>query len=78
MESFLQNLVDQGMIGDVNGGAAFSVQIDAANNPDSRVALGYMQADVQVKYLSVIRYFLVNLEAGQSVSIVASATPRAA
>ncbi|WP_027921496.1 tail protein [Pseudomonas sp. URMO17WK12:I12] len=76
MESFLQTLVDQGMIGDVNGGPAFSVQIDKANNPDSRVALGYMQADVQVKYLSVIRYFLVNLEAGQSVSIVASATPR--
>lgn len=76
MESFLQVLVDQGMIGNVNGGPAFSVQIDAANNPDARVALGYMQADVQVKYLSVIRYFLVNLEAGQSVSIVASATPR--
>lgn len=35
-----------------------------------------MQADVQVKYLSVIRYFLVNLEAGQSVTIVASAAPR--
>lgn len=76
MESFLQTLAQQGMIGDVNGGPAFSVQIDATNNPDARVALGYMQADVQVKYLSVIRYFLVNLEAGQSVSIVASATPR--
>jgi uncharacterized protein len=76
MESFLQTLVQQGMIGDVNGGPAFSVQIDASNNPDARVALGYMQADVQVKYLSVIRYFLVNLEAGQSVSVVASATPR--
>ncbi|QAY85398.1 phage tail protein [Pseudomonas arsenicoxydans] len=76
MESFLDTLRIQGMIGDVNGGPAFSVQIDATNNPDSRVALGYMQADVQVKYLSVIRYFLVNLEAGQSVTIVASATPR--
>lgn len=76
MESFMQTLVQQGMIGDVNGGPAFSVQLNAANNPDDRVALGYMQADVQVKYLSVIRYFLVNLEAGQSVSIVASATPR--
>ncbi len=76
MESFLDTLRIQGLIGDVNGGPAFSVQLDAANNPDARVALGYMQADVQVKYLSVIRYFLVNLEAGQSVSIVASATPR--
>jgi hypothetical protein len=76
MESFLDTLRIQGLIGDVNGGPAFSVQLDATNNPDARVALGYMQADVQVKYLSVIRYFLVNLEAGQSVSIVASATPR--
>lgn len=75
IESFLQNLVDQGMIGDVNGGAAFSVQLDASNNSDSRVALGYMQADVQVKYLSVVRYFLVNLEAGQSVTVVVSSTP---
>lgn len=76
MESFLDTLRIQGLIGDVNGGPAFSVQLDATNNPDARVALGYMQADVQVKYLSVIRYFLVNLEAGQSVTIVVSATPR--
>lgn len=77
IESFLQTLVDQGMIGDVNGGPSFSVQLDKQNNPDSRVALGYMQADVQVKYLSVIRYFLINLEAGQSVTVVVSTNPRA-
>jgi hypothetical protein len=74
--SFLQTLVDQGMIGDANGGPAFSVQLDASNNSDARVALGYMQCDVQVKYLSVVRYFLVNLEAGQSVTVVVSASPR--
>jgi hypothetical protein len=33
------------------------------------VALGYMQADVKVIYLSVIEYFIVNLEGGQSVQI---------
>lgn len=64
------------MIGNPNGGKSFSVQLDAANNPDSRVALGYMQCDVQVKYLSVVRYFLINLEAGQSVSVVVSNNPR--
>lgn len=69
MDAFLSNLEQQGMIGDVNGGPAFSVQIDKNNNPDSRVALGYLQADVQVKYLSVIFDFLINLEAGQSVVI---------
>nr|WP_199065115.1 hypothetical protein [Chromobacterium sp. ASV5] len=76
ISSFLQNLQQQGMIGDANGGPAFSVQIDKSNNPDSRVALGYMQADVQVKYLSVTRYFLINLEAGQSVSITVANNPR--
>ena len=73
MDSFLQVLVDQEMIGDVNGGPAFNVQLDASNNPDSRVALGYMQADVSVKYLSVIFDFIVNLEGGQSVVIQSSA-----
>jgi hypothetical protein len=53
----------------VNGGPAFSVQIDSANNLPSRVALGYLQADVQVKYMSVVFDFLVNLEGGQSVVI---------
>lgn len=75
LEAFLSVLQGQGMIGDVNGGPAFSVQINAANNPDSRVALGYMQADIQVKYLSVVRFFLVNLEGGSSVTVTVSNSP---
>jgi hypothetical protein len=76
MSAWLQGLSDAGMIGDVNGGPAFSVQLDSTNNSDARVAQGYEQADVQVKYLSVIRYFLINLEAGQSVTVTVSANPR--
>ncbi len=57
-------------------GKAFSVQIDANNNPDSRVALGYMQTDIQVKYWNVVRYFLVNLEGGGSVSVTVSSNSR--
>ncbi len=72
ISAFLGNLQDQGMIGDPNGGPAFSVNISAANNPDSRVSLGYMQADVQVKYLNVVRFFLVNLQGGGSVTITVS------
>ncbi|MGA8120828.1 phage tail protein [Rouxiella badensis] len=72
IESFLQALEDQGMIGDPNSGASFSVTLDSTNNPDSQVALGYMQADVAVKYLNVVRYFLINLEGGGSVSITVS------
>lgn len=72
LESFLSNLETLKMIGDPNGGPAFAVRLDETNNPDSRVALGYMTADVQVKYLNVVRYFLVNLEGGGSVSISVS------
>ncbi|WP_323115536.1 phage tail protein [Klebsiella variicola] len=72
IESFLQNLLDEGMIGDPNGGPAFGVKLDASNNPDSRVALGYMVADVQVKYLSTVRFFLINLEGGASVTVTVS------
>lgn len=72
IESFLQNLLDEGMIGDPNGGPAFSVKLDASNNPSSRVALGYMVADVQVKYLSTVRFFLLNLEGGASVTVSVS------
>jgi len=74
ISSFLSNLEQQGMIGDANGGAAFSVVLDKSNNPDSRVALGYMQADVKVKYLSVIEFFLINVEGGQSVQITKGTT----
>lgn len=69
LQSFLSNLQQQGMIGSVNGGPAFSVKLDATNNPSSRVALGYQQADVQVVYLSVISYFIINIQGGQSVTI---------
>lgn len=69
ISSFLANMEQQGMIGAVNGGQAFSVQIDASNNPMNRVALGYMQADVKVIYLSIIEKFLINVEGGQSVQI---------
>ncbi|QOR55283.1 MAG: hypothetical protein SHS37scaffold220_52 [Phage 67_12] len=69
LSAFFSNLQQQGMIGDPNGGAAFSVQVDVNNNPGSRVALGYLQADVKVKYLAVIEKFLINVEGGTSVQI---------
>jgi len=72
LDSFLQNLADQGMIGSSDGSTPYSVQIDASNNPQSRVALGYLQANVQVKYFSIVEFFLINLEAGQSVEITST------
>jgi hypothetical protein len=69
LDTFLQNLAQLGMIGNVNGGPAFKVILDDTNNPFDRVALGYMQADVQVTLFSIIQQFVVNLQAGQSVNI---------
>lgn len=63
LDAFLQALLDQGMIDD------FQVVCDNSNNPVNRIALGYMQADVQVVYLAVVEYFIVNLQGGQSVTI---------
>jgi hypothetical protein len=62
--TFLTNLAQQGMIGDVNGGKAFSVVLDATNNPDNQVALGVMQADVRIVTFKVIYVFLINLQNG--------------
>ncbi|MBV9528246.1 hypothetical protein [Sphingomonas sp.] len=79
LNAFLSNMWQQGMIGDVNNpqNQPFSVQINAANNPPSRVALGYMQADVTVVYQSIITKLLINVMGGQSVQVtVASSTPQ--
>lgn len=69
ISAFLEALTGQNMIGSADGTQPYSVQIDNSNNPQNRVALGYMQADVKVRYLSVIEKFLINLEGGQSVAI---------
>lgn len=68
LDAFLQALADQQMIDD------FQTVLDKSNNPDNRIALGYMQADVKVVYLSVVEYFLVNIEGGQSVQITRAST----
>lgn len=74
ISTFLAALQLQGMIGDVNQPTKqpFSVQLNAANNPPDRVALGYERIDVRVTYLSVITKLLINLEGGQTVRITAA------
>ncbi len=71
MDAFFSNLQRVNMIGNVNNptAPAWSVQINAANNPMSQVALGYMQANIKVTYLSIVRYFLCNIEGGQTVTV---------
>jgi hypothetical protein len=57
------------LIGTPTGAPAYSIVLDPNNNPASRVAFGYMQADIQVQYLAVIEFLLLNVVAGQSVQI---------
>ena len=67
--SFLQNMLGQGLLGSTDGSLPFGVVCDISNNPDSRTSLGYVQADVQVKYMGINEKFIVNLEGGQTVTV---------
>lgn len=63
LSAFEEAQIQQNMIDN------YSVVCDLSNNPLDRQALGYMQADVKVRYLSVVEFFIINLEGGQSVQI---------
>ncbi|NMM21842.1 MAG: phage tail protein [Rhodoferax sp.] len=63
LAAFLEAMKGQRQIDD------YSVQCDLGNNTPNRIALGYLQADVKVRYLSVVEKLLVNMEGGQSVQV---------
>jgi phage tail sheath protein FI len=67
--AFLQAMLSQGLLGSTTGAQPFSVVCDTTNNPQSRTALGYVQADVQVQYQGINEKFIVNVEGGQTVQI---------
>ena len=67
--SFLSNMLQQGLLGTTDGKPPYSVVCDLTNNPPSRTGLGYVQADIQVRYQAINMKFIVNLEGGQTVTI---------
>jgi phage tail sheath protein FI len=67
--SFLSGLLSQGLLGSTDGSTPFAVLCDTANNPQSRLALGYVQADVQIRYQGINEKFLVNLDGGTGVLV---------
>lgn len=69
LETFLSNIQQLGLIGTLDGSPAFSVILDSSNNPQNRVVIGFMQADVQVVLFSIIQQFVVNLQAGGNIQI---------
>ena len=72
--SFLGNLLSQGVLGSTTGAVPYAVKCDSGNNPQSRTALGYVQADVQVQYQGINEKFLVNLQGGAGVTVTNAAT----
>jgi len=67
--AFLQAMLSQGMLGATGNGTPFQVVCDTSNNPASRTALGYVQADVQVQYMAINEKFIVNVDGGQTVTV---------
>ncbi|AJG19070.1 hypothetical protein [Cupriavidus basilensis] len=63
-------LVDK-YIGDVNNPTKvpFKVTLNGSNNPDAAVSTGLMQCLAQVKFLSIVREFLISLQGGSTVNV---------
>lgn len=69
LDAFLGNLQAPGGSRDLAMIDDFQVTLDKTNNSDTSIGLGYMFAYVKVVYLSVIEFFVVNIEGGQTVVI---------
>jgi phage tail sheath protein FI len=69
LSAFLDNLADQGMIGNSKGTTPYAVFIDPDLNPDSQIALGNLQISAQVQFLAVIENLIINVQGGSSVQI---------
>jgi phage tail sheath protein FI len=65
----LKNLPQQGGTGMIDD---FSLKLDEENNPPEMVGQGYLQAQVAIRYLAVVRFFVVYLQGGQTVTIVSA------
>lgn len=72
--SYLSALVQQKILGSVDGRPPYAVVCDQSNNPGTRTALGYVQADVQVRYQGINEKFIVNLQGGQNVAVTSTNT----
>jgi len=77
LTQFLNGLLQQGLLVmtyDANGNPAlpYTVVCGPSNNPPSRTAGGYVQADVSVRYGATNRKFIINLQGGQTVQVTTS------
>jgi hypothetical protein len=73
LQQFLALAQTNGIIYTIGGTQAYQVVLDNSNNTQATAALGYQYAYVKVIIGPIVRYFIINLEGGSSVTI--SATP---
>lgn len=66
LSGLLQNEVNLGKIGQVNGGRAFAVKCDAQNNPESTVQQGQLIVDIQISLWSPADFINVTLDASEA------------
>ena len=69
LDAYFADLARQGIISNPAGTDPWLVKLDLTNNPQTRTALGYLQADVKVQYGPIIEFLIANIEGGQSVQI---------
>lgn len=70
ISGFLSNLQQQGLLGDPNAPPPYTVVGGLGTgtpNPQSRTGLGYYQINVAVTYAPINRFFIINLQGGQTV-----------
>ena len=71
IDAFLQTMADTQPDPMID---SFLTVLDLSNNSITTIGGGYMFAYVKVVYMSIVRYFVINLEGGQTVTITAQAT----
>ncbi|OAG73479.1 phage tail sheath protein [Gluconobacter japonicus] len=69
---FLKAMLDAGMLGLYGGAIPYTVVCETSNNTQDRTALGYLQADVAVRYQGIVEKFIVNLQGGTTVTVTTS------
>ncbi|HYA07487.1 MAG TPA: hypothetical protein VEF90_16500 [Xanthobacteraceae bacterium] len=69
LQQFLALAQTNGIIYTFDGSQAYQVVLDTSNNTQATAALGYQYAYVKAIIGPIVRYFIINLEGGSSVTI---------
>ena len=73
LQQYLALAQTNGIIYTFDNSQAYQVVLDTTNNTQATAALGYQYAYVKCVIGPIVRYFIINLEAGSSVTISATA-----